>query len=221
MVPGKENFVCKLKKSLYGLKQSLRQWYKRFDSFMISNGFKRSQYDSCVYIKFVNGSPIYLLLYVDDILIAAKSKKEIATLKVQLSSEFEMKDRGVARKILDMEIGRDRKSGLLFLSQRNYIQKVLCCFNMHDSNPVSTPIAPHYKLSSTQCPTKDEDLKYMSKVPYSSDVGSLMYSMVCSRLDLSYAMSLVSRYMANPSRTHWEVVKWTFKYLCGTSNACL
>jgi hypothetical protein len=92
---------------------------------------------------------------------------------------------------------------------------------MHDSNPVSTPIAPHYKLSSTQCPTKDEDLKYMSKVPYSSDVGSLMYSMVCSRLDLSYAMSLVSRYMANPGITHWEVVKWIFKYLHSTSNACL
>jgi hypothetical protein len=58
---------------------------------MISNGFKRSQYDSCVYIKFVNGSPIYLLLYVDDMLIAAKSKMEIATLKAHLSSEFEMK----------------------------------------------------------------------------------------------------------------------------------
>ena len=76
---------------------------------MISNGFKRSRYDSCVYIKFVNGSPIYLLLYVDDLLIAAKSKKEISTLKPMLSSEFEMKDLGVARKILGMEIGRDRK----------------------------------------------------------------------------------------------------------------
>jgi hypothetical protein len=108
MVPGKNNFVRKLKKSLYGLKQSPRQWYKRFGSFMISNGFKRSQYDSCVYIKFVNGSPIYLLLYVDDMLIAAKSKKEIATLKEQLSSEFEMKDLGAARKILGMEIRRDK-----------------------------------------------------------------------------------------------------------------
>jgi hypothetical protein len=82
MVLGKEDFVCKLKKSLYGLKQSLRQWYKRFDSFMIYNGFKRSQYDSCVYIKFVNGSPIYLLFYVDDKLMSAKNKK-IATLKAQ------------------------------------------------------------------------------------------------------------------------------------------
>jgi hypothetical protein len=67
---------------------------------------------------------------------------------------------------------------VLFLSQRNYIQKVLRRFNMHDSSRVNTPIAPHFKLSSAQCPTKDKDLKYMSKVPYSSAVGSLMYVMV-------------------------------------------
>ncbi|KAK1627376.1 hypothetical protein QYE76_001691 [Lolium multiflorum] len=101
VVPGKEDLVCKLKRSLYGLKQSPRQWYKRFDSFMLAHEFKRSKYDSCVYIKFVNGSPIYLLLYVDDMLIAAKSKKEITILKAQLSSEFEMKDLGAAKKILD------------------------------------------------------------------------------------------------------------------------
>jgi hypothetical protein len=120
-----------------------------------------------------------------------------------------------------VKIGRDSKSGLLFLSQCSYIQKLLRHFNMHDSNPVSTPIAPHFKLSSTQCPAKDEDLKYMSKVSYSSVVGSLMYAMVCSHPDLSYGMSLVSRYMANSGKTHREAVKWIFKYLCGTSNACL
>ena len=116
IVPGKEDHVCKLKRSLYGLKQSPHQWYKRFDFFMMSHGFKRSEFDSCVYIKFVDGPPIYLL-YVDDMLIAAKSKKEITKLKKLLSSEFEMKDLGAAKKILGMEITRDRNSGLLFLSQ--------------------------------------------------------------------------------------------------------
>jgi hypothetical protein len=117
IVHGKEEFVCKLKRSLYGLKQSPRQCYKKVDSFMMAHGFKRYTYDSCVYIKFVDGSPIYLLLYVDDMLIAAKGKKEITTLKAQLGSEFEMKDLGAAKKILGMKITRDINSGLLFLSQ--------------------------------------------------------------------------------------------------------
>jgi hypothetical protein len=169
---------------------------------MIANGFKRSLYDSCVYIKFVDGSPIYLLLYVDDMLIAAKSKIDIVNLKAQLSSEFEMKDLSAAKKILDMEITRDRKSGLLFLSQHGYIQKVLHRFNMHDSKPVSTPIALHFKLPSSRSLSTDSEFEYMSKVPYSSVVGSLMYVMVCSRPDLYYAMSLISRYIANLYKEH-------------------
>jgi hypothetical protein len=84
---------------------------------MLSHGFKRSDYDSCVYIKLVDGSHIYLLLYVDDMLISTKSREEITVLKKLLNSEFDMKDLGAAKKILDMEITRDRNSGLLFLSQ--------------------------------------------------------------------------------------------------------
>jgi hypothetical protein len=174
---------------------------------MIANSFKRSLYHSCVYIKFIDVSPIYLLLYVDGMLIAAKSKIDIVNLKAQLSSEFEMKDLGAAKKILGIEITRDRKYGLLFLSQHCYIHKVIRRFNMHDSKPVSTPIAPHFKLSSSQSPSTDSEFEYMSKVPYSSVVGSLMYAMVCSRSDLSYAMSSVSRYMTNPGKEHWNVVK--------------
>jgi hypothetical protein len=100
VVPGKENLVCRLKKSLYGSKQSPRQWYKKFDSFMLSHSFKRSDYDSYVYLKTVNGSAIYLLLYVDDMLIAAKDKSEVAKLKAQLSKEFKIKDLGAAKKFL-------------------------------------------------------------------------------------------------------------------------
>ena len=165
---------------------------------MLSQGFKRSNYDSCVYLKTVNGSTIYLLLYVDDMLIAAKSMSEINELKKQLSNEFEMKDFGAAKKILGMEISRYRPSGKVYLSQKGYIDKVLRRFNMHNAKPVSTPLAAHFKLSSALCPKSDADIEYMSRVPYSSAVGSLMYAMVFSRPDLSYALSVVSRYMANP-----------------------
>ena len=90
--------MCLLKMSLYSLKQSHRQRYKRFDSFMTAHDFKRSNYDSCVYLKKNHdGSLVYLLLYVDDMLIAAKDKGEIRKMKAQLGKEFEMKDLGAAK----------------------------------------------------------------------------------------------------------------------------
>jgi hypothetical protein len=90
---------------------------------------------------------------------ATKSKKQITTLKSLLSSEFEMKDLGSSKKILGMEITRDRKSTVLFLNQQNYIQKVPHRFNMHDAKSISTPIAPNFKLSALQCPSTDGDMK--------------------------------------------------------------
>ncbi|KAG8480261.1 hypothetical protein CXB51_024850 [Gossypium anomalum] len=221
-VSEKEDYVCLLKKSLYGLKQSPRQWYKRFDSFMTSHDFKRSSFDSCVYFKKNNdGSFVYLLLYVDDMLIAAKDKGEIRKVKAQLSEEFEMKDLGPAKKILGMEILRDRKTSKLYLSQKGYIEKLLCRFNMRTAKPVSTPLAAHFRLLSALSPQSDDEIEYMSHVPYSSAVGSLMYAMVCSRPDLSYAVSAVSRYMANPGKEHWKAVQWILRYLRGTTDVCL
>ncbi|KAG8488863.1 hypothetical protein CXB51_016741 [Gossypium anomalum] len=208
--------------SLYSLKQSPRQWYKRFDSFMTSHDFKRSSFDSCVYFKKNNdGSFVYLLLYVDDMLIAAKDKGEIRKVKAQLSEEFEMKDLGPAKKILGMEILRDRKISKLYLSQKGYIEKLLCRFSMRSAKPVSTPLAAHFRLSSALSPQSDDEIEYMSHVPYSSAVGSLMYAMVCSRPDLSYAVSAVSRYMANPGKEHWKAVQWILRYLRGTTDVCL
>ena len=97
-VQGKENQVCLLKKSLYVLKQSPRQWYKWFDTFMIGHGYSKSGYDSCVYHrKLLDDSFVYLLLYVDDMLIATKNLIKINRLKTQLRGEFEMKDLSAAK----------------------------------------------------------------------------------------------------------------------------
>ncbi|KAG8483366.1 hypothetical protein CXB51_022321 [Gossypium anomalum] len=192
IVSEKEDYVCLMKKSLYGLKQSPKQWYKRFDSFMTSHDFKRISFDSCVYFKKnSDGSFVYLLFYIDDMLIAAKDKGDIRKVKAQLSEEFEMKDLGPAKKILGMEILRDRKA------------------------------TAHFRLSSALSPQSDDEIEYMSHVPYSSAVGSLMYAMVCSRLDLLYAASAVSRYMTNPDKEHWKVVQWILRYLRGTTDVCL
>jgi hypothetical protein len=268
--PGQEHLVCKLKKSLYELKQSLRQWYKRFDSYMIKIGYMRCEYDCCVYVNslddgsfiflllyvddmliaaksivevnklkvllskefdmrceydccvYVNslddGSFIFLLLYVDDMLIATKSIVEVNKLKVLLSKEFDMKDLGAAKKILGMEIRRDRDAKKLWLSQVCYVKKVLERFSMENAKPVSTPLTNHFRLSISQCPKTVEEIEDMSKVPYASAVGCLMYVMVCTRLDLAHTVSVVSKYMANSGKQHWNAVKWIFRYLKSTTD---
>ena len=127
-----------------------------------------------------------------------------------------MKDLGPAKKILGMEINRDRQAGKLFLSQKKYVLKMLDKFGMRDCKAVNTPIAAHFKLSSDQCPKSDEDKRRMSHVPYSNAIGSLMYAMVCTRPDLAYAVSIVSRFMHNPGKAHWEAVKWILRYLKGS-----
>ncbi|GJU15741.1 retrotransposon protein, putative, ty1-copia subclass [Tanacetum coccineum] len=182
--PGYEqgNKLCLLKKSLYGLKMSPKQWYKRFDEYMLSNGFKRSSYDSC---------------------------------------EFDMKELGEAKKILDMEIVRDRSRKILRVSQSGYVSKILNNFRIDNGKSVKMPLGGHFKLSLKECPVRDCDVERMSKVPYKNVVGSLMYLMVCTMPDIAYAVSVVSRYLANPGKNHWEVVNWILKYLRGTANVGL
>ena len=219
---GKEQLVCLLKKSLYGLKQAPRQWYRKFESFMVDHGFKKTLSDHCVFVKrYASDDFIILLLYVDDMLIVGRDTKKISSLKMALSKSFAMKDLGPAKKMLGINIYRDRKNKQLWLSQERYIEKLLERFNMKNAKPVNSPLAGHFKLSSQQCPTSKEDQAEMSKIPYASAVGSLMYAMVCTRPDIAYAVGVVSRFLSNPGKKHWAAVKWILRYLRGTSKICL
>ena len=120
---------------------------------MIGQGYTCIWYDNYVYFRqYFDGSLIYLLLYVDDMLIASKDMFLISKLKYQLSREFEMKDLGPVNKILGFEIQRDRKIGKLHLSQSRYLEKVLDKFSMGNYKAVSTPFAIHFKLFAESCP---------------------------------------------------------------------
>jgi hypothetical protein len=130
VVKGKKELVCKLKKSLYGLKQSPRMWYQKFDTYMLGLGFTRSKEDHCVYFKLIGDHLIYLVLYVDDMLLIGNNKEIIQDVKTQLSSKFDMKDLGASNFILGMEIKRDRKKRKLWLNQRKYVETILQRFNM-------------------------------------------------------------------------------------------
>ena len=120
-----------------------------------------------------------------------------------------------------MKITHDRKKEKLWLSQERYVQKVLERFNMSNSKPVCSPLASHFKLSSKQCPSSDEERDEMKKAPYASAVGSLMYAMVCTRPDIAHAVGVVSRFLSNPGKEHWSAVKWILRYLKGTSSFSL
>nr|GEW56011.1 retrotransposon protein, putative, Ty1-copia subclass [Tanacetum cinerariifolium] len=184
--PGYEqgNKVCLLKKS---------HRYKRFDEYMLNNGFKRSSYDNCIYYRsYAPGDYIYLLLYVHDMLIACKSKAEIGSTKSLLKKEFDIKELWEAKKILGMEIVRDRSRKILRVSQSGYVSKILNNFRIDNGKSVKMPLGGHFKLSLKDCPVRDCDVERMSKVPYANAVGSLVYLMVCTRPDIAYA----AEYMA-------------------------
>ena len=218
----KGNLVCRLTKSLYGLKQAPRCWYKRFDSFIIGLRYSRLSSDPCTYYKrFGDNDFIILLLYVDDMLVVGPNKDRVQELKAQLAREFDMKDLGPANKILGMQIHRDRKDRKIWLSQKNYLRKVLRRFNMQDCKPVSTPLPINYKLSSSMRPSNEAERMEMSRVPYASAVGSLMYAMICTRPDIAQAVGMVSRFMADPGREHWNAVKRILRYIKGTSDVAL
>ncbi|KAH9784304.1 hypothetical protein KPL71_009603 [Citrus sinensis] len=150
---------CDLVEEIYMIQPDGFKWYKRFDQFMKGQWYTRNKFDHCVYFrKLQEGSFIYLLLYVDDMLIASKSKDEIEKLKTQLNQEFEMKDLGEVKKIIGMKIYKDRARSKVSLSQKQYLKKVLQQFGITEqTKPVSTPLASHFKLSAQLSPSTDEE----------------------------------------------------------------
>jgi hypothetical protein len=216
-----ERKVCRLKRSIYGLKQSSRQWYLRFHDSITSFGFEMIEEDHCMYLKRSKRSILILSLYVDDILLAGNDMDSIVTTKKWLSSTFEMKDMGEANFVLGVKITRDHSKKLLSLSQGTYIKKILERFHMHNSKPIDTPMEKGCILSLDQCPKNDEEKNQMSKVPYASAIGSLMYAMLCTRPDICFAVSMVSRYQSNLGPAHWRAVKRILWYLRGTIDHAL
>jgi hypothetical protein len=135
VVERKGNLGCHLTKSIYGLKHASRQWYLKFDETIRKFGFNENEEDNYIYARFKNEKFIFLILYVDDILLVSSDVYLLLETKGFLSSHFDMKDLGEASYVLRIEIHRDRRNGVLGLSQKTYIEKVLKKFNMHKCNP--------------------------------------------------------------------------------------
>ncbi|KAH9657984.1 hypothetical protein KPL70_023305 [Citrus sinensis] len=210
---GKENMVCKLKRSIYGLKQASRQWYLKFHDIVTFYGFQKNVVDQCIYLRVSGSKYIILELYVDDILLAANDINFLLETKQMLSYSFDMKDLGEAHYVLGIEILHDRSKGFIGLSQKIYIDRILKRFNLQSCASGKAPISKGDKLSKSQYPDNDVDKARMQTVPYASVVGSLMYAQVCTRPDIAFPVGVLGRYLSNPGYEHWKAAKKVLRYL--------
>ncbi|KAJ9539066.1 hypothetical protein OSB04_031799 [Centaurea solstitialis] len=192
--PKNPDKVCKLLKSICGLKQASRRWNLHFDVRIKEFGFAKSEFEPCVYTKFSGSVVTFLVLYVDDNLLIGNDIPTLQSVKTWLSKCFQMKDLGEASYILGIKIYRNTSRRLIGLSQ---------------------------VLSKAQCPVSSEDQDKMKLVPYASTIGSIMYALLCTRHDVAYSISVTSRYQLNPGEAHWVAIKNILKYMRRTKEMFL
>ncbi|KAF6767306.1 Zinc finger, CCHC-type, partial [Kalmanozyma brasiliensis GHG001] len=201
--------VCKLNKSLYGLKQAGQNWYQKADSTLIQMGFTRNEHDPALYTKTIGqGPPVLLTLYVDDVLIFAKEKRDADNVMEQLRSHFKMTGGDELSYILGIQVQTSSKG--THLSQTSYIRRLLLQFGLQDSNSVTTPINPGVEL------TGGEQLDEMKHSTYRTIVGSILYIATCTRPDIAFAVQKLSRHLENPTEEAMKAAKHALKYLKGT-----
>lgn len=199
--------VCKLNKGLYGLKQAARSWNKAIHNLLMDNGYKQSKYDKCLYMN-DGKEDCYILIFVDDIIIASKSNNEINKIATVIGSKFETKNLGNIKQFLGMEVSRD-KEGNYMLSQRNYIDKVVSDCDLSDAKVSKIPIDVGYDKLSCDKMLKDNKL-------YQKMIGQLLYISTNTRPDIAASVSILSQRSRNPRELDMTEVKRLVRYLKGT-----
>lgn len=202
--------VCRLKKGLYGLKQSSRSWNKKLNKFLEDFGLQRINSDPCVYFMEANGIIIILGIYVDDGLLSSNSKDATKEILDYLEEHFEISIEE-ANCFIGLQIERDTINNTLKIHQRPYLEKILKRYNMEDCKAVSTPMDVNTRLVKSTEESKDE-----KDYPYKEAVGSLIYLMIGSRPDIAYSVGRLSQFMDAYDKTHWTAVKHILRYLKGT-----
>ena len=194
-VKGKENSVCKLNKSLYGLKQASRCWYKIMDAYLKKNDYVQCQADTCLYMKQVGAEFIIIALYVDDLLLANNNNKLLQKEKDSLKEQFCMKDLGEAHYLLGIQIKRNRAEKKMLLHQNTYLSNLLQKYGMQNCRAVTTPQVPGSTLSANKSDP-------IHKQKYQAVIGSLTYAVTATRPDLAQALGTVNQFSSNPSGEH-------------------
>ncbi|KAG7528438.1 Integrase catalytic core [Arabidopsis suecica] len=213
--PGLENLVAsgkvlRLRKAIYGLKQSPRAWYHKLSSTLKANGFKKSESDHTLFTLQNDQGIVVVLIYVDDLIISGSNKEGIKSIKTSLHNAFDIKDLGVLKYFLGIEVCRSPEG--LFLSQRKYTLDLLKLTGKLGAKPVSTPLEPGYKVNRKG---EKDDRPYHCPEQYRRLVGKLIY-LTYTRPDISFAVNQVSQHMKEPTVYHWSMVDRILKYLKGS-----
>ena len=204
--------VCRLKKSLYGLKQSGRLWNHTLHEFFNSNELTQSRVDPCVYFRKSDDSfLIIVVVWVDDLIIGARNVQLLNEIKELLKNRFKMKDLGPLKYFLGIEFTQVK--GSIKLAQSHYTKKLLTKFGMIDAKPRSTPCEPKPDIVNGD--------SQPLHVKYREVVGSLIYLMTCTRPDLSWTVTRLSQKLEKPGPAEWVMLKHVLQYLKGTINCGL
>jgi len=202
-----------LKKAMYGLKIAPKVWYETLTGALERHGFKRTSADPCLFTGFApDGNPTYLLIYVDDVLVASKTKAGVKHGVSSILSEFEGRNLGEPTAFLGMKIERDREQRVIKISQERHVRDLLARFNMDNCYPKTVPFVVGRLLPA------DGEALDISLCPYTSLLGGLLYVATHTRPDISYATGMLARYSQQPTIGHWNAAKDVLRYLAGTAS---
>lgn len=210
IIKGMEEKVCHLHKALYGLKQAPRAWNSKIDGYLLQNGFIKSLSEPSLYVKTHEPNDFLILcLYVDDLIYTGTNMKMLNEFKKAMMSKYEMTDLGLMKYFLGIQV--KQSPGCIFLSQEKYADDILKKFNTVDCKPMATPMAINEKLS------KNDGQEKVDASLYQSLVRSLIH-LTHTRPDIVHAVSIVSRFMNEPSKAHFTAAKRILRYVKGMKN---
>lgn len=214
---GNDSSVLRLWKSLYGLKQASKMWHGRLKDVLANCEFVQSTSDPCLFVwKSKVGRKCYVLVYVDDIIIAGESEMDCTNVVKRLSQQFELSAMDKAHFFLGIKIERDRENRTLSISQHAYVNKLLKRFGLMESAS-KYPMRTDLELRRA---TYDEQ-EAATNLPYRELVGSLMYLACTTRPDIMFAVSRLARYFSFYGHEHWKAARTVAKYVSSTKNMLL
>ena len=193
-----KQYICKLFKSLYRLKQVGRKWYDALCQALAEIGFKWSGADPAVFYTWKGNDTAVLVCHVDNCTITGSSQQLIQDYKNSLKAKYSLKDLGPANWLLGIKITRDLEAQTISLSQSMYIDSILVCFNFTDLKSYAIPMDPSICFSRDQCPQTAEEVAEMCRIPYWEAVGSLNYCTIATWPDIAFLIPLLAQFMDNP-----------------------